>query len=76
MGPLGLVELQGAPDAVDDAFGDPDGVAALELCVVLDRDAGEGGDLLPAQARDPPALTAIVRQPGLLRADPGPPGTP
>ena len=35
---------------------------------------GEEGDLLAAQARDPPALAAVGGQSGLLWADPGPPG--
>ncbi len=35
MGPLGLIELQCASDAVDNALGDAGGVAALELGVVL-----------------------------------------
>jgi len=39
MGVLGLVEVQGASDAVDDAVGDAGGVAALELGVVLAGDA-------------------------------------
>jgi hypothetical protein len=30
MGPLGVVELQGVGDAVDDAVGDAGGVAALQ----------------------------------------------
>ena len=74
MRPLGLVELQRVGDAVDDALGDAGGVAALEPGVVLDRDAGEEGDLLAAQARDPPAVAAVDGQPGLLGADPGPAG--
>ena len=72
VGPLGLVELQGVGDAVDDAVGDAGGVAALEPGVVLDGDAGEEGDLLAAQARDPPAVAAVDGQPGLLGGDPGP----
>jgi len=48
MRPLGLIELQGMRDAVDDALGDAGGVATLELGVVLDRDACEDGDLLAA----------------------------
>ena len=74
MRPLGLIELQCVRDAVDDALGDAGGVAALEPGVVLAGDAGEDGDLLAAQARDPPALAAIDGQPGLRGTDPGPPG--
>jgi hypothetical protein len=72
MCPLRLVQLQRASDAVDDALGDAGGVAALELCVVLARDAGQEGDLVAAQARDPSTLSAIGGQTGLLGADPGP----
>jgi hypothetical protein len=57
--PLGLIELQCASDAVDDALGDAGGVAALELGVVLTRDARQQGDLVPAQAGDSPTLSAI-----------------
>ena len=74
MGPLGLVELQGVGDAVDDALGDAGGVAALEPDVVLRRDAGEQGDLLAAQARDASAVAAVGGQPRLLGGDPGPAG--
>jgi hypothetical protein len=71
MGPLGLVEVQGVGDAVDDAVGDAGGVAALEPGVVLARDACEEGDLLAAQARDPSAVAAVGGQPGLGGADLG-----
>ena len=72
MGPLSVVELQGVGHAVDDAVGDAGGVAALEPDVVLDGDAGEEGDLLAAQARDPPAVAAVGGQAGLRGSDPGP----
>ena len=65
MGPLSVVEVQGVGDAVDDAVGDAGGVAALEAGVVLAGDAGQEGDFLAAQARDPPAVTAVGGQPGL-----------
>lgn len=74
MRPLGLVELQCVRDAVDDTLGDAGGVAALEPGVVLGGDPGEDGDLLAAQARDPPVLAAIYGQPGLRGTDPGPAG--
>jgi hypothetical protein len=48
MRPLALIEMQGMLDAFDDALGDAGGGAALELGVVLDRDAREDGDLLVA----------------------------
>ena len=66
MCPLRLVQLQCASDAVDDALGDAGGVAALELRVVLAGDAGQEGDLVAAQARDPSTLSAIGGQTGLL----------
>jgi hypothetical protein len=71
---FGVVELQGAGDAVDDALGDAGGAAALEPGVVVGRDAGQEGDLLAAQARDPPAVPAVDGEPRLLRADPVPAG--
>jgi hypothetical protein len=46
-------------DAVDDTLGDAGGVAAPEPGVVLGGDPGEDGNLLAAQARDPPVLAAI-----------------
>src|SRR6266571_5676333 len=70
--PLGVVELQRVRDAADDALRDAGGVAALEPGVVLGRDPGEDGDLLAAQARDPPVLSPVHGQPGLRGADPGP----
>ena len=57
VGALGLVELQGAGEAVEDAVGDAGEVAAFELGVVLDADAGQVGDLLrrsPGTRRWPP----------------------
>src|SRR6185437_9018822 len=74
MRPFGVIELQCVRDAVDDAFGYAGSVAALEAGVVLGGDAGEDGDLLAAQARDPATVCVIHGQPGLLGADPGPSG--
>ena len=73
MGPFGLVELERPGEAFEDAVGDASGVPALEAGVVVDADAGEQGDLLAAQARDP-AVAAVVGQAGLLRGDLGPAG--
>ena len=50
MGPLGFIEVEGVSDALDDARGDPDGVAALEADVVLGRDADEQGCFLATQS--------------------------
>jgi hypothetical protein len=72
MGLLGLVEVQGASDAVDDAVGDAGGVAALELGVVLAWDARQQRDLVAAQSGDPSTLCTIRGKTGLLGADPGP----
>jgi NAD(P)-dependent dehydrogenase (short-subunit alcohol dehydrogenase family) len=72
MRPLSIIELQRVRDAVDDALRDASGVAALEPGVVLGRGPGEDGDLLAAQARDPPVLSPVHGQPGLRGADPGP----
>ncbi len=48
---LGLVELKGAGQRFQNAFGNPAQVPALEPRVVGDADSGEDRDLLPAQAR-------------------------
>lgn len=71
MGAFGVVELQGAGQGVEDGSGDAGEGSALELGVVLDADAGEGGDLGAPQAGHAP--DADVRQPHLLNADLGPP---
>jgi hypothetical protein len=72
MGPLGIVEVQGVGDGVDDAVGDAGGVAALQPGVVLARDACQEGDLFAAQARDPSVVAAVHGQPGQLGAELGP----
>ena len=65
MGVLGLVELQGSADAVQDGLGDAGPVAAFEPDVVLGAHPGEEGDLFAAQPLHP-ASSAEVGQPGLL----------
>ena len=72
MGPFGVVELQRPGDSVDDALGDSGRIAALELGVVLARNAGQQGNLVATQACDPSALAPVRGQPSLLRADSGP----
>jgi hypothetical protein len=67
---FGVVEVQGAGDAVQDAVGGPRQVAALESHVVVERDAGQQCDLLAAQPFHPP-VTAKGGQPGLLGGDAG-----
>ena len=67
---LGLVELQGVDDAVQDVVGDAADVAALEARVVLDADPGEHRDLLAAQAFDA-TVGAVDGKAGLLRGDLG-----
>jgi hypothetical protein len=58
--PLHLVELEGPRDRFQHIFGHAPDVAAFELRVVLDADAGEKRDLLAPQTRDasPPAVSA------------------
>ena len=46
VGPLGIIELQGARGRLEDAVGDPAGVAAFQALVVLDADAGARGQEL------------------------------
>lgn len=52
VGPLGVVELQGPGDGREYGGGDTGEAAAFQLGVVLDADAGQGGDLAAAQAGD------------------------
>jgi len=59
VGALGLVQLQGAGDALEDAVGRPGGPAAFQAGVVVDADPGEERDLLAAQPGDP-AVAAVI----------------
>ena len=68
MGVFGVVELQGAADAVDDGFGDTGGVAPFEAFVVLRAHSRHQRDFLAAQPRHP-AATAEVWQPHLRRRE-------
>jgi hypothetical protein len=54
VGPFGLVELGGQGDRVADGGGRAGQRPSFELGVVLDVHPGQGGDLAPAQAGDPP----------------------
>jgi hypothetical protein len=72
MGTFGVVELKGAGDGVEDGGGGAAEASSFELGVVLDADAGKRGNLAPAQPGH--ATGADVGQPGLLRAELGPPG--
>ena len=65
---LGLVELQCPGERVQNSLGHPAQIAPLETGVVVDADAGEKGDLLPAQPWDP-AVAAIGGQACPIRAD-------
>ena len=67
---LGVLEVQRVGERVEDALGGAAEAAALHAHVVVDRDAGEHGDLLAAQPCDP-TVAAVRRQPGLLGRDPG-----
>jgi hypothetical protein len=55
---LGVVELQGAGERIEDAVGGAAQVAALESHVVLDAHAGEHGDLFATKAGDAPLLAS------------------
>jgi hypothetical protein len=68
---LGLLELERPCQLVENGLGDAGGVAALELCVVGDADAGEERDLFPAQAGTRRGPLPYVPQPGLFGSDPG-----
>jgi NAD(P)-dependent dehydrogenase (short-subunit alcohol dehydrogenase family) len=68
---LGLVQLQRPTDAVHHPLRRPGRSTAFEARVVLHAHPGEKSDLVPAQPGDT-AAAAEVRQPGLLRSEPGP----
>ena len=57
---LGLPELEGVREPVEDPVGDAADVSALEAGVVLDADPGEDRHLLAAQPRDP-AMGTVCR---------------
>jgi hypothetical protein len=48
VGPLGVVELQGAAERVEHALRDPGEVPAFEAGVVVDAHSGQQGEFLPA----------------------------
>ena len=70
---LRVVELEGTGERLEDGVGDAGGVAALELGVVGDADAGEQRDLFPSQAGNAARAMAVGAQPGLFRSDAGTP---
>jgi hypothetical protein len=69
---LGVVELQGAGERLQDAVGDAAGVSALQALVVLEADAGQRGDLLAAQSLH--AAGPVRGQADLVRGDLRPAG--
>lgn len=69
---LGLVELKRTCKRLEDALGDAGGVAALELRVISNADAGEQRNLFPSQARNPARAMAVGAQTGVFRGDAGP----
>ncbi len=73
VGVLGVRQPQGAGDGVEDLRGDVLPVALFEPRVVGHGHPGQLGQLLAAQPRHP-AVPPEVRQPHVLRLEPGPPG--
>jgi hypothetical protein len=63
--PFDVVELQRSRDGVEHALGGAADLAAFELGVVVDADAGEHGDLFAAQTGHAP-FAAVVGQARLL----------
>jgi hypothetical protein len=57
--PLGLVKPKRARERLKDGLGDTGGIAALELRVVGDADAGEQRDLFSPQARNAARAVAV-----------------
>src|SRR3954466_9620933 len=74
MCPFGVVELQRPGECLEHAFGDAAEVPTFQPGVVVDADAGEQRDLLPAQPAHP-AVAAVHGQASLLRGDSGAPGS-
>jgi hypothetical protein len=70
---FGVVELERTTDSFENRFGHAGGIAAFEAYVVLDTHPCQQCDFLTTQPRNP-AATAEIRQPGLLRREPRPPG--
>jgi hypothetical protein len=68
---LGVVELQGMHDPVDDALGDAGGIAALKPDVILARNTREHRGLFPTQPGNPSAIGTEDRESCLLWRDPG-----
>ena len=74
MGALGVIELEGAGEGLEDAVGDAGRVAAFELGVIGDADAGERGDLLAAQPGNATRASAEGAEARLCGRDPAAPG--
>jgi len=70
---LCLVKLKGTGQRLQNAFGNPAHVPALEAGVVVDADSGEQRDLLSAKPWNA-AVVAIEGQIHLVRRDLGSPG--
>ena len=64
---FGLIELERPPQRFEHELGDAADMAALQTPVVVDTDAGEGGDLLSTQPGN--AALAVARQADLLGRD-------
>lgn len=72
VGAFGLVQLECAREGVEHGVRSAGEVPAFEPDVVVHAHAREQGDLLAAEAGDT-TVSAVDRQPGLLRGDPCPP---
>lgn len=70
MGSFRVIELDGAPDAFEDGFGYPGGVAALQADAVLDTHSGDESGLLATQPGDAPTA-AEVGEADPLEGEPG-----
>lgn len=70
VGSFGVVQLESVGERVEHGVRDAGGVAAFEPLVVLEADAGEGGDLLAAQPLYPPG--AVGGKADLVGCEAGP----
>src|SRR4051794_9371988 len=71
---LCVIEAQRAGDRVEHAVRGAVDVAAFELCVVVDADSGEAGDLCAAEPPYPSRPGLDHPQAGLIGSDLGPAG--
>jgi hypothetical protein len=66
VGALSVIQTERSGDGVKDAVRCSGEVAPFQLCVVLEADSGQAGELLAAQAGHPSYVAVAWVQAGLL----------